>query len=116
MLAISDGVFNAALMRFRSEVRNFAESLARKQAANMPDAAKVVREIVPGVGQIASKSNGNVVEPARMTGGSQAPVPPRLDAAHMVQKMTTIAQDRVAHLAIAGNSIYDGLYAIKCSF
>lgn len=97
-------------MRFRSEVHNFAASEARKQETKMRDASKVVKSVATGMRQIASMSNGNVTDPVRMTGGSPTSAPPRLDTPQMLQKLTTIAQERITHLAISGNSIYNGLF------
>ncbi len=66
LLAISDGAFNSALMRFRSLVHEKASSQTLKVVNNVSTPHQVIRNFSSSVSDIRDMSHGHVGEPRRV--------------------------------------------------
>jgi hypothetical protein len=112
LLAISDTTFNAALMRFRSQVYNTAADLIRKDLSGMEQKAATLQAMATGVKLLNHMSAGKTGQPNRTIGSTNMPtlsVPPALDDPRVAPRFAKAVADTVKYLSLAGDDIYQDL-------
>lgn len=110
LVAVSDSVFNAALMRFRSSIWNESTSLTRKAENNVDDWSKVLASSVNAVSNGRKLASGDYSgDPSRINKPADASLAPPVDHPDMIGRLVDHIQTTVTAAATTPDGkLYDG--------
>jgi hypothetical protein len=105
LVAISDSVFNAALMRFRSNIWNASTSNLRKTANNVDDWIKILNDSVTAVAAGQSLASGEFSgTPVRVNKPADIPLAPPVDHPVMAESLANEIDKSVTQSATVPGS------------